>query len=129
MSFGQELSLFGLIVPIAGMLWILVFKKRYSVTNKLPKAKRVRATFAGVAEVESRLAQPSKWLFLVGLAFVIVALARPRWGEVYTEVFQRSREVIIAMDLSKLTVLGPLRHLTPPAWLVNIVVGVMIPSI
>ena len=101
MTFGQELFLFGLIAPIVGMLWILVFKKRASASSQLPKAKRVRATFAGVAEIESRLARPSKWLFLIGLAFVIIALARPRWGEVYTEVFQRSREVIIATDLSK----------------------------
>ena len=27
MTFGQELFLFGLISPIAGVLWILVFKK------------------------------------------------------------------------------------------------------
>lgn len=101
MTFGQELFLFGLIVPIIGMLWIIVFKKRTDSANQLPKAKRVRATFAGVSEIESRLARPSKWLFLVGLTLVIIALARPRWGEVYTEVFQRSREVIIAMDLSK----------------------------
>ena len=65
----------------------------------MPKAKRVRATFAGVAEVESRLAQPAS-AFLIGLALVIIALAR-QLGEVYAEVFQRSREVIIAMDLSK----------------------------
>jgi len=101
MTFGQELFLFGLIVPIVGMLWIIVFKNRTASINQLPKAKRVRATFAGVSEIESRLARPSKWLFLIGLMLVIIALARPRWGEVYTEVFQRSREVIIAMDLSK----------------------------
>ena len=70
MTFGQELSLFGLIVPIAGMLWILVFKKRYSVTNKLPKAKRVRATFAGVAEV-ARIRQ----VVLVILATVATFIA------------------------------------------------------
>ena len=80
MTFGQELFLFGLISPIAGVLWILVFKKRASASTRLPKAKRVRATFAGVAEVESRLAQPAKWLFLIGLALVIIALARPRLG-------------------------------------------------
>ena len=76
-------------------------QKGYPHQSGCQKPSVVRATFAGVAEVESRLAQPSKWLFLIGLAFVIIALARPRWGEVYAEVFQRSREVIIAMDLSK----------------------------
>ncbi|MBT7866226.1 MAG: VWA domain-containing protein [Opitutales bacterium] len=69
--------------------------------GKRVKAKRVQATFAGVSEIGSHLSQPSKWLFLIGLIFVIIALARPRWGEVHKEVFKRSREVIIAMDLSK----------------------------
>jgi len=83
------------------MMGTLFFRKRAQSIGDRAKAKRVQATFAGVSEIQSKLSQPSKWLFLVGLVFVIVALARPRWGEVHKEVFQRSREVIIAMDLSK----------------------------
>ena len=101
MSFAEELYLFALAIPIVGMLATLVFKRRAQSLGERSKAKRVQATFAGVSEIQSRLSQPSKWLFLIGLVFVIVALARPRWGEVHKEVFQRSREVIIAMDLSK----------------------------
>jgi len=101
MSFEQELYLFALAIPLIGILATLVFRKRVRSRNKLTKAKRVQATFAGVFEIESHLAQPSKWLFLIGLVFVIFALARPHWGEVHKQVFKRSREVIIAMDLSK----------------------------
>jgi len=100
-SFAQELYLFALAIPIVGMMGTLFFRKRAQSIGDRAKAKRVQATFAGVSEIQSKLSQPSKWLFLVGLVFVIVALARPRWGEVHKEVFQRSREVIIAMDLSK----------------------------
>ena len=35
----------------------------------------------------------------------------------------------LAMDLSKLEALGPIRFLTPPAWLVNIITRVMIPGV
>lgn len=35
----------------------------------------------------------------------------------------------ISMDLSKLTVLGPLRYLTPPTWFVNFVTKTMIPGL
>lgn len=101
MTFGQELYLFALAIPLIGILATIVFKKRSVTSSSLSKARRVKATFAGVSEIESRLSQPSKWLFLIGLIFVIIALARPRWGEIHKEVFKRSREVIIAMDLSK----------------------------
>jgi Ca-activated chloride channel family protein len=44
--------------------------------------------------------RPRIWLWF-GLAFCIVALARPQWGVVEEQVFDQSREVIIALDLSK----------------------------
>ncbi len=101
MTFGQELYLFALAIPLIGILATIVFKKRNVSLSGHSKVKRVKATFAGVSEIDSRLSQPSKWLFLIGLIFVIFALARPQWGEIHKEVFKRSREVIIAMDLSK----------------------------
>ncbi|HKB56578.1 MAG TPA: VWA domain-containing protein [Lacunisphaera sp.] len=44
--------------------------------------------------------RPRIWLWF-GLALCIVALARPQWGTVEEQVFDQSREVIIAVDLSK----------------------------
>ncbi len=44
--------------------------------------------------------RPRIWLWF-GLAFAIVALARPQWGAVEEQVFDQSREVLIAVDLSK----------------------------
>ncbi len=101
MTFEQELILFALAIPLAGILATIVSRKKSVSIKARSKVKRVKATFAGVSEIQSKLSQPSKWLFLIGLIFVIVALARPRWGEVHREVFKRSREVIVAMDLSK----------------------------
>ncbi len=44
--------------------------------------------------------RPRIWLWF-GLAFCIVALARPQWGTAEEQVFDQSREVLIAVDLSK----------------------------
>ena len=44
--------------------------------------------------------RPRLWLWF-GLALCIVALARPQWGTVEEQVFDQSREVLIAVDLSK----------------------------
>lgn len=44
--------------------------------------------------------RPRIWLWF-GLACCIVALARPQWGVVEEQVFDQSREVLIAVDLSK----------------------------
>ena len=44
--------------------------------------------------------RPRIWLWF-GLALCIVALARPQWGVVEEQVFDQSREVLIAVDLSK----------------------------
>ena len=44
--------------------------------------------------------RPRLWLWF-GLALCIVAFARPQWGTVEEQVFDQSREVLIAVDLSK----------------------------
>jgi len=44
--------------------------------------------------------RPRLWLWF-GLALCLVALARPQWGVVEEQVFDQSREVLIAIDLSR----------------------------
>ncbi len=44
--------------------------------------------------------RPRLWLWF-GLALCIVALARPQWGVIEEQVFDQSREVLIAVDLSR----------------------------
>lgn len=44
--------------------------------------------------------RPRIWLWF-GLALCLVALARPQWGVIEEQVFDQSREVIIAVDLSR----------------------------
>ena len=44
--------------------------------------------------------RPRIWLWF-GLAMCLVALARPQWGVIEEQVFDQSREVLIAVDLSR----------------------------
>ena len=44
--------------------------------------------------------RPRLWLWF-GLVLCIVALARPQWGVIEEKVFDQSREVLIAVDLSR----------------------------
>ena len=44
--------------------------------------------------------RPRIWLWF-GLACCIIALARPQWGVVEEKVFDQSREVLLALDLSR----------------------------
>eukprot|EP01034_Spumella_vulgaris_P010346 gene10346-13124_t len=42
-----------------------------------------------------------RWRFWLGLAFMVVALAGPRWGFVDVPVGEQPKEVMIALDLSR----------------------------
>jgi len=44
--------------------------------------------------------RPRLWLWF-GLALCLIALARPQWGTVEEKVFDQSREVLLALDLSR----------------------------
>ncbi|QYM77867.1 VWA domain-containing protein [Horticoccus luteus] len=44
--------------------------------------------------------RPRLWLWF-GLAFAIIAVARPQWGRIDEPVFDQSREILLAVDLSR----------------------------
>ncbi len=101
MKFGNELWLYALVIPMLGLLWSLVSKKRSQSKSDLPKAARAQASFGGISLSKARFTETSKWFFYLGLVLVVIAMARPQWGEIQRDLRKRSREVIIAMDLSK----------------------------
>ncbi len=101
MTFGNELWLYALVIPFLGLLWSVVSKKRSQSKSGLPKAARAQASFSGISLSKGRSIETSKWFFYLGLTLVVIAMARPQWGEIERDMRKRSREVIIAMDLSK----------------------------
>jgi Ca-activated chloride channel homolog len=64
---------------------------------------RVRRLWAGPSGFSSAAATRSRrrWLLWLGMIAVIVAAARPQWGRVEEQTFDQSREVLIALDLSR----------------------------
>ncbi|HVU33179.1 MAG TPA: VWA domain-containing protein [Opitutaceae bacterium] len=105
MSFYWPHVLWLLFVPIALPGWDLT-RRRKVVTGSAIRPKILHAEVGadhvslttGAATPPANRIRP--W-FLLGLAFAIVALARPQWGRIEEPVFDQSREILIAMDLSR----------------------------
>ncbi|HTT56033.1 MAG TPA: VWA domain-containing protein [Opitutaceae bacterium] len=91
-----------LLVPVAALaVWDGIRRAAGDAAHGRPKILRAWAG-ARQAEVGSgRHNTRGRLLLWLGLAFGVVALARPQWGQVEEPVFDQSREIIIALDLSR----------------------------
>lgn len=104
MTFAWPQLLWLLLLPAALLVWDGLRLRRGS--KVLAHDKIVRAEAGGA---RATLAQqghkplrhlPRFW-FAAGLALACLALARPQWGVVEEQVFEQSREILIALDLSR----------------------------
>ncbi|MBI2814879.1 MAG: VWA domain-containing protein [Opitutae bacterium] len=102
MSFHSP-HLLWLLAPLVLLFsWELARHTARAVAN-WPKIARA---WAGAFEVSlgtkhtTAETRPRLWLWF-GLALCLVALARPQWGVIEEQVFDQSREVLIAVDLSR----------------------------
>ena len=95
------------------LLWLLVplvllfsWELARHATRAVASWPKIARAWAGAFEVSlgakhtTAENRPRIWLWF-GLALCIVALARPQWGVIEEQVFDQSREVIIAVDLSR----------------------------
>ncbi|HTX65669.1 MAG TPA: VWA domain-containing protein [Opitutaceae bacterium] len=91
-----------LLAPIVALaVWDGIRRAAGDGARGRPKILRAWAG-ARQAEVGSgRHNTRGRLLLWLGLAFGVVALARPQWGRVEEPVFDQSREIIIALDLSR----------------------------
>lgn len=101
MSWGEPIWLYGLFLP--ALLLLATLLRGSSAVRSLgrPKAPRVSAGLSSVHPLSRPPRHRRRIALALGLALIICGLARPRWGTIERPVFNRSREVIIAMDLSK----------------------------
>ncbi len=104
MTFAWPLVLWLLVLPAALLAWELVRARRAGAADH-PKILRAQAGLRSVSlqaeeDAPSTLAR-RRILLCAGLAFGIVALARPQWGRLDEPVFDQSRDIIIALDLSR----------------------------
>lgn len=104
MSFYWPHLLWLLIVPAGWLAWELFGRRRKADAAQHPKILRAEIGRHDLSLVSSSAQRgPGRarpWL-AVGLAFAIVALARPQWGRIEEPVFDQSREIIVAVDLSR----------------------------
>ncbi|MBA3848561.1 MAG: hypothetical protein C0502_01015 [Opitutus sp.] len=102
MSFHSP-HLLWLLVPLVLLFSWELARRAAGAGSTFPKIARAWAGAFNVSlgtrhtTAETR---PRIWLWF-GLAFCLVALARPQWGVVEEQVFDQSREVLIAVDLSR----------------------------
>lgn len=103
MSFAWPHLLGLLVLPLALLLWEARHRRR-AVSAAHPKILRAQASPqavelttlpAGAVTVRTRF-----WL-LAGLALAVIALARPQWGRLEEPVYDQSREILLAVDLSR----------------------------
>jgi Ca-activated chloride channel family protein len=105
MIFAWAHLLWLLVVPFALLAWELAGRRRVGQSDARAKILHGEAGARQVT-LDTRAASPSHhprshiWLH-VGLALAIVALARPQWGRVDEQVFDQSREILLALDLSR----------------------------
>lgn len=105
MTFAWPHLLWLLLVPLALLVWELTRARRAAASNH-PKILRAEASPKSLrlaafnALPSTSRARSHPWLW-AGLALAIVALARPQWGRLEEPVFDQSREILIAIDLSR----------------------------
>jgi Ca-activated chloride channel family protein len=104
MTFASPQVLWLLLAPLALLIWELSQRRRVRTLATRPKILR-----AEVAEGDLHLvrdparvanARVRPWL-AAGLVFAVLALARPQWGRIEEPVFDQSREILLAVDLSR----------------------------
>ncbi|HEY4988152.1 MAG TPA: VWA domain-containing protein, partial [Opitutaceae bacterium] len=104
MIFALPHLLWLLAVPAALLAWELL-RTRGHAGIEHPKILRAEAGMRSVSLSERSQEHTSKprrrFLLCAGIALGVVALARPQWGRLDEPVFDQSREIVIALDLSR----------------------------
>ena len=105
MTFATPELLWLLLAPVALLAWELTHRRRRAGVVH-PKILRAEAGAHALtlatphAQPSPRAARPRFWL-AAGLALALTALARPQYGRLEEPVFDQSREILLAIDLSR----------------------------
>jgi Ca-activated chloride channel family protein len=104
MSFAWPTLLWLLLLPLGLLTFEMTRRRRRNGESAHPKILRAEIASDEIAllrePAKASNARVRPWLAL-GLAFTIVALARPQWGRIEEPVFDQSREILLAIDLSR----------------------------
>ncbi len=100
-DWAHEEYLWGLAFPALLLAWSFFHRSRASARRKGSQVQWATAGFGGIKQATRSNLRPPKILLCASLALLVVSIAQPRWGTEQQTTFERSREVIIAIDLSK----------------------------
>jgi Ca-activated chloride channel homolog len=105
MTFAWPHLLWLLLIPAALLAWELTRRRSVAGSEAHPKIARAEAGIHRVSLIGDASTLPTQagarpWL-AAGLALAILALARPQWGRLEQPVFEQSREILLAIDLSR----------------------------
>jgi Ca-activated chloride channel homolog len=102
MSFAWPHLLGLLVLPLGLLIWELRRRQQQRTTYhpKIIQAEAGHNQLKLQGHGANRLHPARIWLYL-GLVFAVIALARPQWGRIEEPVFDQSREILIAIDLSR----------------------------
>ena len=78
------------IVPVAGLWWAFLRARREKALKKIT-----------LAVPKSSVSGLQMGLVIAGLALTLFAAARPQWGRVTEKTVERSRNVVVAIDVSR----------------------------
>ena len=99
MSFGQPLYLFGLVLlPLLILFLAWAERQRRVALRKLGDLALVEKLTDTINQRGRRWRQR---FWLIGLALVLVALARPQWGTATQVVAQEGIQIMVALDISE----------------------------
>jgi len=98
MSWGSPWILIALVLPLLGAIGIRRLRQR--ARPRWPAMRRVAIAGNRLRPAAPRKIAPA-FLIMLSIALALVAIARPRWGEHTEESFSQTREVMIALDLSR----------------------------
>lgn len=102
MTWGMPMWLLGVPVSLVGLIWGLVYHWRRRAGGAWSGMKAVSVDGGRLREMAHGMRPPGRLIFFwLGMVFLSVALARPQIGWVELPRFEQSREVIVALDLSK----------------------------
>lgn len=99
MSFAapQFLYVGAVIVPLAILLLVLAERARRRALSRIGQPSLI-ARLAASVNLQGRYLKAALWV--AALALLMVALARPQWGETKTSAPQKGVQVMVALDVS-----------------------------
>ncbi len=103
MNLGAPAFLLLALVPLGLWLWLRRRAARPADAAETPAQLRRLAVTHDRIDPRGLAALPARvpWRFGLALGLVLVALAGPQWGRVEESVIDQSREILIALDLSR----------------------------